>query len=123
MKFWEHSGFDTEYPRPEDGWAFVIGGTLDGEIVQSRDYSGQVMPYFRRAVARNMDVTAEVPLGKYLLASYREESYRLEYFSCGEERRLLLFYVLEGEKTADTLIRSFFSLCMFRRGVRKTTKL
>jgi hypothetical protein len=119
MKFWEHSGFDTEYPRPEDGWAFVLGGTLEGEIVQSRDHSGQTMPYFRKAVARNQDVITEASIGEERLVSYQEESYRLEYFSCGEERRLLRFYVLEGDKTADALIRSFFSMCMFKREARK----
>ena len=110
MKTWKPKDFKAEYPSPEDGCAFVMGGSLDGEIMQSDHPLPQVYQHYIRVPWGGL----REPKMEDLAA--RVETYRLEVFCCGRDnQRNLFFYIHESDDTAVSMIRSFTALCMFKR--------
>lgn len=104
LKHWKPKGFTPDWPLPEEGCAFVLGGSLHGEIMQA-----QPLPrYFRRAAAVH-ELSATM------------ETYRLEKFICGANQRSLWFYIYETDDTGFLLGKAFTELCMFLREARETS--
>lgn len=101
MRHWKPKNFKPEFPAPEDGCAFVLGGSLHGEIMQEFP-----LPRYYRHAAPTVGGTAI------------EETYRLEKFRVGDPHRSMWFYVHEGEPTGPLLIRALTELCNFKRSAR-----
>jgi hypothetical protein len=110
MKHWKPD-FSGEYPTPENGCAFVLGGSLHGEIMQQ-----QPLPNcFKHAAPRARALGVPIQPGEIMAD---EETYYLEELLAGEPRRRICLYIHEGESVAVLLIRAFTELALFARSGR-----
>lgn len=110
MRNWKPTGFKPEWPDPNEGCAFVLGGSLHGEIVQE-----QPLPrYFEHPLFPAGDFTEENAI--------KIERYRLEEFRVGQEQQTVWFYIHEGSSTSFAFIKAFTDLCMFMRDARNLTQ-
>jgi len=112
MKIWKPKHFKPEWPLAEDGCAFVLGGTLDGEIIQ---WDSNLMPIeFRKAIAAPMRLERATGFVDPSSMSFNYETYHREELRFGEGRRIY-FYMLEGQDMRDRFIRAFTALAMHKR--------
>lgn len=113
MKHWKPTSFKPEWPSPEEGCAFVLGGSLHGEIMQEKP----LPRYFRHAAPNYMRHYSVTPGDEHQLSA-TIETYRLEEFRYGANQRSLWFYIHETDATDFLLVKAFTDLCMFLREAR-----
>lgn len=111
MNKWKPKNFKPEYPAPEDGCVFFLGGTLHGEIMRCP----LPLPRFLQHAAPRRGLFDASGGFDANAISADIETYRLEEFRVGESQRQIWFYVHGNDATDCWLIKAFTELCMFKR--------